>query len=96
MQKQIIHQYVVENKIKIMKIERCDSLKGSDIKVYLVKNGLKQAHIAKKAEIPEPIFCMMLNDKRRIEVNEYMRICDAIGVPLEQFRARMPDKTKSC
>lgn len=77
-----------------MKIERCDSLKGSDIKAYLVKNGLKQAHIAKKAEIPEPIFCMMLNDKRRIEVNEYMRICDAIGVPLEQFKPRMPNKTE--
>ena len=67
-------------------------MKGSDIKVYLVENGLKQAHIAKKAGIPEPIFCMMLNDKRRIEVNEYMRICDAIGVPLEQFKPRMPDK----
>ena len=38
-------------------------MKGSDIKVYLVENGLKQAHIAKKAGIPEPIFCMMLNDK---------------------------------
>ena len=66
MQKRIIHQYVVKNKIKIMKIERRDSLKGSDIKVYLVKNGLKQAHIAKKAEIPEPIFCMMLNDKEEL------------------------------
>lgn len=71
-------------------------MKGSDIKVYLVKNGLKQAHIAKKAGIPEPIFCMMLNDKRRIEVNEYMRICDALGVPLEQFKPRMQDETKSC
>ena len=78
--------------MKIMKIERSENLKGSDIKVYLVENGLKQAHIAKKAGIPEPIFCMMLNDKRRIEVNEYMRICDAIGVPLEQFKPRMPDK----
>lgn len=36
----------------------------------------------------------MLNDKRRIEVNEYMRICDAIGVPLEQFKSRMPDAEK--
>ena len=76
----------MKDKIKITKIERGENLKGSDIKVYLVENGLKQAHIAKKAGIPEPIFCMMLNDKRRIEVNEYMRICDAIGVPLEQFK----------
>jgi hypothetical protein len=82
----------VKNITKIMEIERGDQVKGSDIKVYLVKNGLKQSHIAKKAGIPEPIFCMMLNDKRRIEVNEYMRICDALGVPLEQFKPRMPDK----
>lgn len=80
--------------IKIMKMQRGESLKGSDIKVYLVKNGLKQSYIARKARIPEPIFCMMLNDKRKIEVNEYMRICDAIGVPLEQFKPRMPDKNK--
>lgn len=67
---------------------------GIKIKEYLEANGIKQSHIAKKARIPEPIFCMILNDKRRIEVNEYMRICDAIGVSLEQFKPRMPDKTK--
>lgn len=61
-------------------------MKGNDIKVYMIKKGLKQKYIAEKAGIPEPIFCMMLNDKRKIEVNEYMRICDALGVPLEQFK----------
>lgn len=69
-------------------------MKGSDIKVYLVKNGLKQSYVAEKAGISETIFCMMLNDKRRIEVNEYMRICDAIGVPLDQFKTDTQDKTK--
>ena len=62
----------------------------------MAENGLKQTHIAEKAGIPKPIFCMMLNDKRKIEVNEYMRICDAIGVPLDQFKPHIPDKTKSC
>ena len=83
----------MENEIKIVKTERRERLKGSDIKVYMIKNGLKQKYIAREAGIPEPIFCMILNDKRRIEVNEYMRICDALGVPLEQFK---PDKTNSC
>lgn len=68
-------------------------MRGKDIKDYLIKNGIKQSYIAEKVGIPENIFCMMLNDKRRIEVNEYMRICDALGVPLEQFRI---DTTKSC
>ena len=73
-------------KIKIKEIERRENLKGRDIKAYLVTNGLKQAYVAEKAGIPEPIFSMIMNDKRKIEVNEYMRICDAIGVPLEQFK----------
>ena len=73
-------------KIKIKEIERRENLKGRDIKAYLVTYGLKQAYVAEKSGIPEPIFSMMMNDKRKIEVNEYMRICDAIGVPLEQFK----------
>ena len=68
-------------------------MRGKDIKDYLIKNGIKQSYIAEKVGIPENIFSMMLNDKRRIEVNEYMRICDALGVSLDEFRI---DTTKSC
>lgn len=73
-------------------------MKGSDIKKYLEDNGIKQAFVSEKTGIPAPILNMMLNDNRKIEANEYMKICDAIGVPLEQFKPRMPDaeKTKSC
>lgn len=65
-------------------------MKGSDIKKYLEENGIKQTFVSKKTGIPEPILCMMLNDNRKIEANEYMMICDAIGVPLEQFKPRLP------
>lgn len=61
-------------------------MKGSDIKKYIEKNGIKQTFVSEKTGIPDPILNMMLNDKRKIEVNEYMKICDAIGVPLEQFK----------
>ena len=61
-------------------------MKGSDIKKYLIENG-----ISEKTGIPSPILNMILNDNRKIEANEYMRICDALGVPLEQFK---PDKAK--
>lgn len=67
-------------------------MKGSDIKVYLVKNGIKQSYVSEKTGIPAPILNAILNNNRKIEANEYMRICDAIGVPLEQFHP----KTKSC
>lgn len=65
-------------------------MKGSDIKEYLKVNGIKQAFVSQKTGIPAPILNMMLNNNRKIEVNEYMKICDAIGVPLEQFRTGMP------
>ena len=63
-------------------------MKGSDIKKYLIENGIKQSYLS---GIPSPILNMILNDNRKIEANEYMRICDALGVPLEQFK---PDKAK--
>ncbi len=69
-------------------------MKGSDIKKYLEENGIKQAFVSEKTGIPAPILNMMLNDNRKIEANEYMKICDAIGVPLEQFKPRLPDETK--
>ena len=64
-------------------------MKGSDIKKYLIENGIKQSYLSEKTGIPSPILNMILNDNRKIEANEYMRICDALGVPLEQFK---PDK----
>lgn len=67
-------------------------LQGTDIKDYLEKNGIKQSYVSEKTEIPAPILNMMLNNNRKIEINEYMKICDAIGVPLEQFKPRTSEK----
>lgn len=60
----------------------------------MISKGIKQSYVSEKTEIPAPILNMMLNDNRKIEANEYMKICDAIGVPLEQFKPRMPDAEK--
>ncbi|KSV60279.1 helix-turn-helix domain-containing protein [Acetivibrio ethanolgignens] len=61
-------------------------MKGSDIKKYLDDNGIKQTFVSEKTGIPAPILSMILNNNRKIEANEYMKICDAIGVPLDYFR----------
>lgn len=66
-------------------------MKGSDIKKHLEEKGIKQSYVSEKTGIPAPILNMMLNGNRKIEVNEYMKICDAIGVPLDQFKL---EKTK--
>lgn len=65
---------------------------GSDIKKYLKEKGIKQTYVSEKTDIPTPILNMILNDNRKIEVNEYMKICDAIGVPLEQFKPKAKEE----
>ncbi|MCI8800177.1 MAG: helix-turn-helix transcriptional regulator [Lachnospiraceae bacterium] len=65
-------------------------MQGSDIKAYLNDKGIRQSYVSKKTGIPAPVLNMILNNNRKIEANEYMKICDAINVPLEQFRQRMP------
>lgn len=69
-------------------------MKGSDIKRYLENNGIKQAYLSEQTGIPAPILNMMLNDNRKIEANEYMRICDALGLPLDYFKPRLPNGEK--
>lgn len=69
-------------------------MKGSDIKKFLEANGIKQSFVSEKTGIPASILNMMLNDNRKIEANEYMKICDAIGVPLDFFKPRLPDGAK--
>lgn len=69
-------------------------MKGSNIKKYLEENGIKQSFVSEKTGIPAPILNMMLNDNRKIEANEYMRICDVIGVPLDYFKPRLPEERK--
>lgn len=61
-------------------------MKGSDIKRYLDQNGIKQIFVSEQTGIPANKLNMMLNDNRKIEANEYMNICDAIGVPLDYFK----------
>ena len=44
-------------------------MKGSDIKKYLIENGIKQSYLSEKTGIPSPILNMILNDNRKIEAN---------------------------
>jgi transcriptional regulator with XRE-family HTH domain len=67
-------------------------LRGSDIKKYLEENGIKQNFLSEKTGIPASVINAILNDKRKVEANEYMKICDAIGVPLDYFRPKASGK----
>lgn len=61
-------------------------MQGSDIKKYLDANGIKQSFLSEKTDIPSSILSAMLNNVRKIEVNEYMSICDALRLPLDYFK----------
>lgn len=62
------------------------------IKVYLREKGISQAHISKVTGIPEPILSMILNEKRKMTLEEYSLICGALKVNTNKFlKPRLPE-----
>lgn len=58
---------------------------GLKIKDYMDSNGIKYSHIAEKTGMKINIFSAMLNNKRKITVEEYFAICDALQVDGNYF-----------
>ncbi|MDD4371868.1 MAG: helix-turn-helix transcriptional regulator [Anaerostipes sp.] len=63
-------------------------MQGSDIKEYLDKNGIKQSFLSKETGIPTNSLNQMLNNGRKIEVDEYMKICYVLNLPLDYFKPK--------
>lgn len=55
------------------------------LKKFIDESGLKQKAIAEKSGISESKLSLILTGKRGCDVDEYARICKAIGVPLTKF-----------
>lgn len=58
---------------------------GQRIKAYLLENGIKQSFLSEKTEIPEPILSKMFAGQRKINVEEYYSICQALKVEMSYF-----------
>ena len=58
---------------------------AENIKKYLESNGIKQSVIAKKAGMRADSFCSALNGKRKVTVDEYVKICTALCEPIGAF-----------
>ena len=58
---------------------------GQRIKDYLTENGIKQSFLSDKTEIPEPILSKMFAEQRKITVEEYRSICQALKIPMGFF-----------
>jgi transcriptional regulator with XRE-family HTH domain len=56
-----------------------------EIDRYLKNKGITQAYIARNTGLSESAVSMALSGKRDIEVEEYIRICAALNVPVSMF-----------
>lgn len=49
------------------------------------EKGYKQKAIAEKAKITESQLSLIISGKRKCDVEEYVRICTALNVPIKTF-----------
>lgn len=55
------------------------------IKSYISETGRTQSFVSKKTGIPPSQLNLSLNSKRKMTIDEYERICRALGVPASTF-----------
>lgn len=58
---------------------------GRQIKKYLNEHGISQLFISRKTKIDSIKLNLMLNDKRRITLEEYALICGVLEVNTDEF-----------
>ena len=58
------------------------------IRNYIKEQGLKQRWVAERAGMTDLEISQYLTERKRLTADAYIRICDALGVPLETFRER--------
>ncbi len=56
-----------------------------EIKKYLNENGISLTFVSKKTGIPLASLSLSLAGKRKISLDEYERICGALGVSVDRF-----------
>lgn len=66
---------------------------GSKIKQFLDQNNISQTELSIETKIPLPKLNLALNDKRRLQFDEYEIICGVLNVGAEKFLTpRLPSK----
>lgn len=53
---------------------------------YMRSHGVTQAHICRETGLGTNAVSSILKGERKISVEEYIAICDALGVQLDHFR----------
>lgn len=55
---------------------------------YINERGIMQSHLAQVTGMTTQQICNILNGKRKLDVEEYINICRALGVPCDYFIER--------
>ena len=58
---------------------------GEKIKKFLVEHGITQTFIAKSTGLTDQVISDICNKGRKIDCEEYFKICQALNVPLDYF-----------
>lgn len=53
---------------------------GEYLRKYMKENGIKQVFVSDKTGISPQKLGVILKDKQKIEVQEYFKICVAVGI----------------
>ena len=64
---------------------------GEAIKTYLTENGIMQSFLSEKSGIAPSALSKMLAGTQKIEIMDYIHICQALKVSTSKF---LPDTTK--
>lgn len=56
-----------------------------NIAKFLNDNGIKQVIISQKTGIQPQKISLILRGKRTLDIEEYVQICNALGVPYDYF-----------
>lgn len=65
---------------------------GETIKKYLIQNGIKYRFLADKLKISCTTLGTMLNCKRKITIEEYTAICQALEVGFDFFYNKIEEQ----
>ena len=57
-----------------------------NIRKYIQDKGLTQAVMARRAGLTPTKLSMALQNKRKLDVDEFIRLCEAMGVSMEEMR----------
>lgn len=52
---------------------------------YIKENGIKQNFLANKINMSPISLNNIINGSRKIDIEEYVKICDALGTPYDYF-----------